>query len=420
MTAYLYDAHDRLIQLRNPETVTQRFYRHDTLHCEQVNDNRSAYFEAAGQILAQTGGASGPTLLASDRQQSVFASINSQRRRQWAYGLYGQRNAANDINIGFNGEPLDPTTGRYCAGNGYRTYDPQSMRFHSPDSLSPFGAGGLNPYAYCQGDPINFVDPTGHLSTGAWINIALGLAFTAIGVGITVLTMGAGTAPFALTAANILAGVSIATGVTSAATSIASIVTAETQPDSGVSAILGYVSLGFGVASLASGIATGAMQAGQRIAKAFASGLSGHARSVFSTVDQLDNLSGPALRQAVRNMYGKDLHRIADSSPFRAAKIFPHLRRVKSALQCAPNESPLEAVFTHARALKRATRIMKGNFRGVMRFQLNEAGIPPLQLPAVTATQRATQAQLRAHDYMIRTARARTDQLHRSQSSYLF
>ncbi|MFC9753074.1 RHS repeat-associated core domain-containing protein [Streptomyces sp. NPDC056921] len=35
-------------------------------------------------------------------------------------------------------------------------------RFHSPDSLSPFGDAGLNAYAYCLGDPINRVDPTGH------------------------------------------------------------------------------------------------------------------------------------------------------------------------------------------------------------------------------------------------------------------
>jgi hypothetical protein len=38
------------------------------------------------------------------------------------------------------------------------------MRFNSPDSLSPFGNGGLNSYAYCAGDPTNKSDPTGHFS----------------------------------------------------------------------------------------------------------------------------------------------------------------------------------------------------------------------------------------------------------------
>jgi hypothetical protein len=34
-------------------------------------------------------------------------------------------------------------------------------RFYSADKLSPFGAGGVNAYAYCQGDPVNNVDPSG-------------------------------------------------------------------------------------------------------------------------------------------------------------------------------------------------------------------------------------------------------------------
>ncbi|MCY1190730.1 hypothetical protein D9M71_225120 [compost metagenome] len=36
------------------------------------------------------------------------------------------------------------------------------MRFQAQDSFSPFGVGGLNGYAYCAGDPVNRVDPSGH------------------------------------------------------------------------------------------------------------------------------------------------------------------------------------------------------------------------------------------------------------------
>jgi RHS repeat-associated protein len=64
--------------------------------------------------------------------------------------------------LGFNGERPDPVTGHYHLGNGYRQFNPVLMRFNSPDSWSPFGEGGLNAYAYCAGDPINRVDPTGH------------------------------------------------------------------------------------------------------------------------------------------------------------------------------------------------------------------------------------------------------------------
>ncbi|WP_279487837.1 RHS repeat-associated core domain-containing protein [Aeromonas veronii] len=44
--------------------------------------------------------------------------------------------------IGFNGERRDPVTGLYHLGKGYRAYHPALMRFHAPDSLSPFGDGG--------------------------------------------------------------------------------------------------------------------------------------------------------------------------------------------------------------------------------------------------------------------------------------
>ncbi|TOL43710.1 hypothetical protein CGH97_25140, partial [Vibrio parahaemolyticus] len=63
--------------------------------------------------------------------------------------------------LGLNGERIDPITGVYHLGNGYRAYNPCLMRFHCPDSLSPFGKGGINPYAYCAGDPINRIDPSG-------------------------------------------------------------------------------------------------------------------------------------------------------------------------------------------------------------------------------------------------------------------
>ena len=78
--------------------------------------------------------------------------------------------------LGFNGERIDPVLGGYHLGNGYRLYSPSLRRFTSPDSMSPFGKGGINPYTYCEGDPINNTDPTGH-----WIITSLlGLVMMAI------------------------------------------------------------------------------------------------------------------------------------------------------------------------------------------------------------------------------------------------
>lgn len=77
----------------------------------------------------------------------------------------GQRQS---VHLGFNGDLCEPITGHYLLGNGYRAYNPVLMRFNSPDSLSPFGEGGINTYAYCQGDPISFRDPTGHIISAGY------------------------------------------------------------------------------------------------------------------------------------------------------------------------------------------------------------------------------------------------------------
>lgn len=81
-----------------------------------------------------------------------------------SYTPYGDRSSRTDFACtGFAGQFREPRLGRYLLGNGRRSYNPQLMRFHSPDALSPFAAGGLNPYAYCKGDPVNMTDPSGNV-----------------------------------------------------------------------------------------------------------------------------------------------------------------------------------------------------------------------------------------------------------------
>ena len=103
------------------------------------------------------------TLLATDSQRSVLQVLENTQPRAMAYLPYGHRAAQSGLSslLGFNGERADPVTGHYLLGNGYRVYNPVLMRFNSPDSWSPFGRGGLNAYAYCDGDSVNKVDPMG-------------------------------------------------------------------------------------------------------------------------------------------------------------------------------------------------------------------------------------------------------------------
>lgn len=91
--------------------------------------------------------------------------------------------------IGFNGQRRDPITNSYHLGNGYRVYNPRMMRFNAPDSMSPFGKGGINSYAYCLGDPINKSDPSGHFAfltflIGAIVGAVVGASVSAASEGI--------------------------------------------------------------------------------------------------------------------------------------------------------------------------------------------------------------------------------------------
>jgi len=116
---------------------------------------------------------------ALDNMGSLLWSNNGGQSQGFNYSPFGStpaRSGSDSLLTGFNGERLDPVSQTYHLGNGYRTYNATLMRFNAPDSWSPFGSGGLNQYAYCEGDPINRSDPSGHMSAGS----ICGLIFTGI------------------------------------------------------------------------------------------------------------------------------------------------------------------------------------------------------------------------------------------------
>jgi len=170
---YHYDPLDRLVlSAQTGHESVQRFFQKNRLMTHLQGHARRTLLHAGDQLLAlEYGQNQTPTyvLLATDQQASVIATPEEKA----SFTPYGQRHPqANLMNLpAFTGQHSDPVTGHYLLGNGYRAFNTVLMRFNSSDSLSPFGEGGLNAYAYCEGDPINLVDPEGHLSFPAAVSV---------------------------------------------------------------------------------------------------------------------------------------------------------------------------------------------------------------------------------------------------------
>jgi RHS repeat-associated protein len=117
----------------------------------------------AGGALAQVGQRDG--LLTGTRSDgSITFSAWGSGHFGHVYGPYGFEPPGDHAALlGYAGYLRDSEPGRYLLGNGHRMYSTRLMRFNSPDVLSPFAAGGLNAYAYSEGDPINRIDPSGRV-----------------------------------------------------------------------------------------------------------------------------------------------------------------------------------------------------------------------------------------------------------------
>jgi RHS repeat-associated protein len=272
--AYQYDGHDYLVSTTPAGGHPMlRFYQDERLCCT-VHDGESTHLLYNGdQPLAQQSTASADALLLhTNANNSVIAESQAGARRSATYSAYGTRHSEDPLAslLAFNSEVLEQDCGWYLLGRGYRAYNPGLMRFHSPDSLSPFGSGGLNPYTYCLGNPIALRDPTGHASTGwgrvprfddtwdamdkpdagfaPWLNVAIGAAFVAVGVISFIASYGTSTPAS-------LALIALGTGMTAASVGASAHAAATGSRDSeSVGIYIGYAAMIVAVPSIAGGM----------------------------------------------------------------------------------------------------------------------------------------------------------------------
>lgn len=116
-------------------------------------------------------------ILGGDHQLSKVIALTQGALQCIPYTPYGfSRPQGGAMVIGFTGQYFDSCLEGYLLGNGYRVYSPWLMRFKSPDRVSPFGRGGINAYAYCGGDPVNWQDHSGNQKSRAVSMIDLSLS----------------------------------------------------------------------------------------------------------------------------------------------------------------------------------------------------------------------------------------------------
>lgn len=161
---YHYDGHGELAGVLNPDgTETTRFYQDYQLSHEVCGETVRHVLHADGVPLAYSAGEeiNQTRLLLTNAVATVIAEARQAEVVTASYTAYGESDGAMAFLLGFNSEPQQH--GWYLLGRGYRAYSPYLKRFNRPDSESPFGMGGLNPYMYCQGNPVAFRDPSGHI-----------------------------------------------------------------------------------------------------------------------------------------------------------------------------------------------------------------------------------------------------------------
>ncbi|MFA1029151.1 hypothetical protein ALP10_04333 [Pseudomonas syringae pv. helianthi] len=252
---YGYDPSGHLTDRLLAGDLTRSFFSGNQMTHEQRQGETCAVISDGQSLFALTrlsAAVRETLLLGTDARGSVRVQDEEPLRTYTPHGAEPRRDSRNPF--GFAGERVDDFTGWYIPGD-YRPYDPVLMCFLSPDSASPFGRGGLNPYAYCGGDPVNRIDPDGH----SWVTYALSGIGMAIGAMATISTLGAA-APvlatlFAAGASSLSATGAMAIGAAtlsaiSLSTGIASMVLEATGHDQKAASILGWVSLGTGLAGI--------------------------------------------------------------------------------------------------------------------------------------------------------------------------
>lgn len=177
--AYSYDCFNRLLGAGD-ETY---YYKEGDRFMDHTSGDEWVSYMNHGIVPVAEMNTGSKKVLSTDSGNTVFGVTVSGSTKHTTFSPHGV--GSNTARTGFNGEYKDPLSGGYLLGNGNRLYLPHLGVFNTMDSKSPFSIGGVNSYQYCQGDPINFSDPSGEFGFLTFlISATIGVAVAAAAEGI--------------------------------------------------------------------------------------------------------------------------------------------------------------------------------------------------------------------------------------------
>ena len=232
-----------LLQEKSQKDLTQKFYYNANKQIinRSVNDNFDTLIRRQHQIIASLNNQGASQFFLANKSTGALLDAKGEFSHT-DYTAYGQPNKElgqpNSIaDFGWNQEYTDPNAQLTYMQS--RFYHNQFKLFISRDSIRVD-----NRYAYANGNPIMFTDPSGHSPV---VNYSLGGGITALGILGAVFSIPTGGASLTLTA-----GAGIAAGVAATISGI-SLMGSQAALDSGnkqAAKALQYTSIGFGAAAL--------------------------------------------------------------------------------------------------------------------------------------------------------------------------
>ena len=192
--AYTYDADGRRLTKTGPQQESHQYvYNGNKLvgelaYSTSTGTNNLVYIYSGNEIIGLRCNEDN-YLFIKNNQHDIIGIVNSSGNivAKYVYDAWGNHfvcnsNGTTNTNASFigninpfryRGYYYDVETGFYWVSSRY--YSPEICRWLSPDSieyLNPGSIDGLNLYAYCNNNPVNMYDPTGHVAVSTLLIIS--------------------------------------------------------------------------------------------------------------------------------------------------------------------------------------------------------------------------------------------------------